>query len=146
VTEATAGTDTAPGGEEERRIGVGEIFAIQPGLARLMPEIGARMWKCWYAAEAGNWRLAEWQLKELKKLIRVCVFTRPKYTEDLDAYVRDDLGPLTAAITDQDFAAFDAAYRTAVDRANWYHDKWNKDYIVWRCPDTPPPDLDLRPR
>jgi len=143
VSEAS--TTGAPA-EGERRFGVDELFAIQPGLARLMPEIGARMWKCWYAAEAGNWPLATWQLKELKKLMRVCNFTRPKYVEDMDAYMRDDLGPVTAALEAQDFAAFDTAYRRAVDRANWYHEKWNKEYIVWRRPDMPPPDLDLRPR
>jgi len=111
-----------------------------------MPEVGNRFWKCWYAAEAGNWKLADWQLKELKKLLRVCIFTRPKYIEDLEDYLRADLGPVTAAIAEQDFAAFDAAYLAAVDRANWYHEKWNKEYIVWRRPDMPPPDLDLRPR
>jgi len=144
VSEAsTTGAGADPGG---RRFGVEELFAIQPGLARLMPDIADRMWKCWYAAEAGNWPLATWQLKELKKLMRLCVFTRPKYTEDLDAYCRDDLGPLTAALDAQDFPAFATAYAAAVERANWYHEKWNKEFIVWRLPDAPPPDLDLRPR
>jgi hypothetical protein len=143
VSEAPSPGSTAEG---ERRFGIDEIFAIQPGLARLMPDVGDRFWKCWYAAEAGNWKLADWQLKELKKLLRICIFTRPKYIEDLEDYMRDDLGPLTAAIAAQDFAGFDAAYRAAVDRANWYHEKWNKDFIVWRLPDQPPPDLDLRPR
>jgi hypothetical protein len=132
--------------EEERRRTVEEIFAILPGLARLMPEVSARWWKCWYAAQAGNWKLADWQLKELKKLLRICMFTRPKYTEDLEDYIRDDLGPVSAALAEQDFPTFDAAYGTAVDRANWYHEKWNKEFIVWRLPDMPPPDLDLRPR
>jgi hypothetical protein len=141
-----SGSSGAPAEEPKRRFTVDELFAVQPGLARLMPEIGTRMWKCWYAAEAGNWPLATWQLKELKKLMRVCIFTRPKYLEDLEDYMRDDLGPVTAALDARDFAAFDAAYRMAVDRANWYHDKWNKDYIVWRLPEAPPPDLDLRPR
>jgi hypothetical protein len=131
---------------DERHRTIEEIFAIQPGLARLMPEVGNRYWKCWYAAEAGNWPLAIWQLKELKKLLRVCIFTRPKYIDDLEAYIRDDLGPVTAALDAHDFAAFDTAFRAATDRANWYHEKWNKDFIVWRLPDTPPPDLDLRPR
>ncbi len=136
----------AHGAEEERRRSVEELFAIQPGLARLMPEVAARWWKCWYAAQADNWKLADWQLRELKKLMRVCMFTRPKYTEDLEDYIRDDLGPVTAALAEQDFTAFDAAYVAAVDRANWSHEKWNKEFIVWRLPDTPPPDLDLRPR
>src|SRR5258708_3071276 len=111
-----------------------------------MPEGAARWGKCGYGGQGDNWKLADWQLRELKKLMRVCMFTRPKYTEDLEDYIRDDLGPVTAALAEQDFTAFDAAYVAAVDRANWYHEKWNKEFIVWRLPDTPPPDLDLRPR
>lgn len=130
---------------ERRRVTPEEIFAIQPGLARLMPEIGARYWKCWYAARAGNWDNADWQMREMKKLLRLCTVTRPKYTEDLTAYVGDALRPVTDAIAARDATAFEAAYARSVESANEFHRKWNKPYIVWRLPDTPPPDLDLRP-
>src|SRR3989442_917223 len=38
--------------------GLDELGHIQPGLARIMPEIGARIWKCYYAGKAGNHPLA----------------------------------------------------------------------------------------
>ena len=135
------------GAESGRReVSPAELFAIQPGLARLMPEIGDRFWKCYYAASAGNWPLASWQMREMKKLFRLGNFTRPKYTDDVEAYMTEMLGPLTDDIEREDFAGFDRNYRAAVASANEYHDKWNKGYLVWKLPEAAPPDLDLTPR
>ena len=33
-----------------------------------------------------------------------------------------------------------------VDAGNAYHELKDKPYIIWKLPDTPPPDLDLRPQ
>ena len=41
------------------------MATIQPGLARIMPEIGARTWKLFYAAKAQNWPMAKFQYKEI---------------------------------------------------------------------------------
>jgi len=76
------------------RLELEQLTALQPGLARLMPEIGARFWKAFYAAGAANWPLATWQLKELRKLLRLCEVTRPKYTDDIEEWISDDLDPL----------------------------------------------------
>ena len=143
-----AETGTPPPVKEPARKDVtpAELFALQPGLARLMPEIGDRFSKCYYAAQAGNWDLASWQMREMKKLFRLGNFTRPKYTEDVDAYMAEKLAPLVEALDTQDFASFDSHYKLAVTSANEYHDKWNKGYIVWKLPDGPPSDLDLTPR
>ena len=35
-----------------------DMATIQPGLARIMPEIGARTWKLFYAAKLQNWPMA----------------------------------------------------------------------------------------
>lgn len=123
-----------------------ELTALQPGLARLMPEIGARMWKCYYAAQAQNWPLAVWQLKEMKKLLKLGTVTRPKYTEDINSYIADDLDPLMAALDAKDFAAVERHHHEAVDAANEFHRRWKKPWIIWKLPDAPPQDLDLTPR
>jgi len=143
-----ADTDTPPAGATAsggHEMTAAEVFALQPGLARLMPEIGDRFWKCYYAAHAGNWELASWQMREMKKLFRLARVTRPKYVEDIDEYLNDVVGPLTAALDQHDFAGFDHNYRAAITSANDYHDKWKKGYIVWKLPDMPPPGLDLTP-
>jgi len=53
-----------------REMTVDEIATIQPGLARIMPEVGQRTWKLYYAAKAENWALATFQAKEIKGLIQ----------------------------------------------------------------------------
>ena len=123
-----------------------DLTALQPGLARLMPEIGARMWKCYYAAQAANWPFAIWQLKEMKKLLKICTVTRPKYTEDINSFIHDDIDPLMAALEAKDFTAAENHYHEAVDAANEFHRRWNKPWIVWKLPGTAPPDLDLTPQ
>jgi hypothetical protein len=128
------------------RLEIEELTALQPGLARLMPEIGARFWKAFYAARATNWPLATWQLKELRKLLRICEITRPKYRNDIEEWLEDDLDPLMAALDARDFETFERHYHEAVDAANDLHRRWEKEWIVWKLPDTPPPDLDLTPR
>ena len=121
------------------------LTQLQPGLARLMPEIGARMWKAYYAAEARNWELARWQLKEMRKLFVLGNITRPKYASDVDEFLHDDLDPLFAAIERRDWEAFASGYAEAVDAANELHRRWKKPWIRWKRPDMPPPDLDLTP-
>src|SRR5215813_2886195 len=56
-----------------------DMAAIQPGLARIMPEIGARTWKLYYAAKLENWPMAKFQYKEIIGLFEMGAFMRPKH-------------------------------------------------------------------
>ena len=129
-----------------REMSLEEVAIIQPGLGRIMPEIGVRNWKLYYAAKAGNWPLAKFQAKEIKGLMDLCVVTRPKYEENIAEFLSEHWRPLQKAVEAEDFAAFEAAYRKAVDAANAYHELRDKPYIKWKLPDGPPPDLDMTPR
>ena len=132
--------------EAGRDMSVDEIATIQPGLGRIMPEIGARTWKLYYAGKAENWPNALYQWKEEKKLFELGAYTRPKHEAALEEYLRDDWAPIGKAIEKKDLAAFLAAMDKAVDSANAWHEKKEKPYIRWKLPDHPPPDLDLTPR
>ena len=129
-----------------REMSVEDVAVIQPGLGRLMPEVGTRTWKLFYAAKAGNWPLAKFQYKEIKGLMELGAFTRPKHEEALNQFMAENWKPLEAAIETQDFTAFETAFHKAIESANAYHELKDKPYIVWKLPDTPPPDLDLKPR
>jgi len=128
------------------RLGNEELTQLQPGLARLMPEVGDRFWKAYHAADARNWPFAAWQLRELRKLLRLGEITRPKYRDDLEEFIHDDLEPLLQALDAQDFERFKVLYTEAVDAANEFHRRWDKPWIVWKLPEAPPADLDLTPR
>ena len=123
-----------------------EMATIQPGLGRLMPEVGARTWKLFYAAREKNWPMAKFQYKEVRSLLKLCAFVRPKYKEPLDQFLEADWAPLEAAINNENFPTFEKLFHRAVKAANGYHNLLEKAYIRWKLPDAPPPDLDLRPR
>jgi hypothetical protein len=121
------------------------LTKLQPGFARLMPEIGARYWKAYYAAQARNWELASWQIREMRKLFTLGTITRPKYRDDVEEFLREEIDPLMAALADCNLDAFNRHYSEATDSANEWHRRWNKGFILWKLPDTPPPDLELGP-
>ena len=104
---------------KQKDLTIDELSIIQPGLARIMPEVGARTWKLYYAAKAGNWENAIWQWKETRGLFELAGFVRPK---------------------------LEKAFHDAIASANAWHDKKDKPFIKWKLPDFPPPDLDFTPR
>jgi hypothetical protein len=135
----SAGTPPNP-----ERLSAEELTRLQPGLARLMPEIANRFWRAVYAARAGNWRLARWQLSEMNKLFHLCTITRPKYADDIAEYLHEEVEPLLLAIQAEDLVTFERGAAEAVEAANELHRRWEKGFIVWRLPESAPPDLDLR--
>ena len=130
----------------KRDMSIDELAMVQPGLARIMPEIGARAWKLYYAVKAENWENAVYQWKETKALFELGAYMRPKHEAAIEEYLRDDWGPLEAPLQARDATAFFAAFDKAVDSANAWHEKKEKPYIRWKVPGFPPPDLDLTPR
>jgi hypothetical protein len=127
-------------------MGIDAIALVQPGLARIMPEIGARTWKLYYAAKAKNWPMALFQWKETKALFELGAFMRPKHAAAIEEYLRDSWPPLEKAIKAEDLEGFLSAFDRAIDDANAWHEKKEKPYIRWKVPSEPPPDLDLTPR
>lgn len=123
-----------------------QLAAIQPGLARLMPEVGNRVWKLYYAVQAENWPLARFQLKEAQKLLELCGLTRPKYEKSLKQFIDKQMAPMMAAIEAESLVKFNEGFDRAVEEANAYHEAYGKPFLRWKLPSQPPPDLDLTPR
>ncbi len=130
----------------KKDMAIDEIAMIQPGLGRLMPEIGNRTWKLYYAAHALNWPNALYQWKETKKLFEIGAYTRPKHEDAIEEYLRDSWAPLEVAIKEENWVTFRRAFEASVEAANAWHVKKDKPNISWKVPDHPPPDLDLKPR
>jgi hypothetical protein len=127
----------------KRDLTIDELARMQPGMDRLMAEVGPRLHRCYFAAHAGNWPLAAYFSKSAIKQLALSADSRPKYEPEMSAYLTDDYAPVTAAIKAEDLAAFDAAWTVMVDRANALHGVFGKPYIGWKTPASPPDDLDL---
>ena len=119
---------------------------ILPGMAEIMPLIGARIWKCYYAGRAKNKQLAAFQLKEAVGLMEKGAFMRPKYSENIDKFIAGEVAAVQRAIGAEDWDGFETAFQAMVDSANAYHELYDKGFLRWKVPDAPPPDLDMTPR
>jgi hypothetical protein len=122
---------------------IDQLVELQPGLGRLMPDVGRRYWILYYAARGGNWPLAAHQLRQMRHLFTIGATTRPKMAKHLEAFARGTLDHLQAAIEAQDMAAFEPVFREGIDSANRFHATVNHPEIRWRLPSAPPEDLDL---
>ena len=127
----------------KRDLTLDELARQQPGMDRLMAEVGPRVHRMYYAAKAGNWPLAAYYCKSTVKQLKLSVESRPKYDPEMSDYLAQDYAPVTDAIKAQDAEAFEAAYRHMVDRANALHGVFGKPFLVWKTPAAPPDDLDL---
>jgi hypothetical protein len=123
-----------------------ELGHLMPGMAEIMPLVGGRIWKCFYAGKARNKPLAAFQLKEAINLMEKGAFLRPKYTENMAKFIDEEVAAVKKVIDAEDWDAFDDAFAAMVNAANAYHDVYDKPYLVWKVPDAPPPDLDMTPR
>ena len=66
------------------RFDLSDLGPPLPGMAEIMPLVGERIWKCYYAGKAHNRKLAAFQLKEAVNLMQKGSILRPKYEEDID--------------------------------------------------------------
>jgi hypothetical protein len=123
-----------------------ELGHLMPGMAEIMPLVGGRIWKCYFAGKARNQPLARFQLKEAVNLMEKGAFLRPKYAENMEKFIANEVAAVKKAIEEQDWDGFEPAFRQMVDGANAYHDVYDKPYLRWKIPDEPPPDLDMTPR
>ena len=86
----------------KRDLTIDELAKQQPGMDRLMAEVGPRVHRMYYAAQVGNWPLAAYFCKSVVKQLKLSVESRPKYDPEMTDYLRDDYGPVSAAIKAQD--------------------------------------------
>ncbi|MDQ1703940.1 MAG: hypothetical protein QOF18_306 [Frankiaceae bacterium] len=127
----------------KRDLTIQELALMQPGMDRLMAEVGARTHRLYYAAQAQNWRLADYFYRSIVKQLRLCAVSRPKYDEEMTAYLDKDCTPVRDAIKAGDLVAFDAAYAHLIERANDLHGVFGKPWIHWVTPRTAPDEFDF---
>jgi RNA polymerase subunit RPABC4/transcription elongation factor Spt4 len=97
------------------------LWNIQPGLGTVMIEYGNRLARIWYAANAGNWDMAKYQLDEALEIQEVGETTRPARTPMLKAFEDNYLKPLDDSIGAKDKAKFTAAFNNAITGCNGCH-------------------------
>ena len=97
------------------------LWNVQPGLGTVMIEYGVRFGNAWWAADAGNWDMAKYQVKEMTEIQEVGETTRPGRADALKKFEHDNIDPLMAAINAKDKDAFVSAYDRAITGCNQCH-------------------------
>jgi len=123
-----------------------DLGHLMPGMAEIMPLVGSRIWKCYYAAKAQNKALARFQLSEAVNLMEKGAFLRPKYAENMEKFLTGEVADLSKSIESEDWESFERIFEEMVGAANAYHEIYDKGFLRWKVPSEPPPDLDFTPR
>jgi hypothetical protein len=136
-------TEQPKGRSRHVELTLDQLVELQPGLGRLMPDVGRRYGILYYAARGGNWDLAAHQLRQLRHLFRLGATTRPKMAKHLEAFEHGTLDRLETALQARAWPDFERLFRDGIESANRFHAVTNHPEIRWRLPATPPDDLDL---
>jgi hypothetical protein len=123
-----------------------QLAEVQPGLARLMKEIGDRFHVLYYAAKGGNWKLAEHEQKVTISILKVGATLRPKYQHDINTFIQSHLHSLGECIKAKDWKQFENAYKGAVVETNKLHEKYGYGFIHYKLSKDPPSYYDLGSR
>jgi hypothetical protein len=114
------------------------LASIQPGLGTVMVEYSTRAANVYYAAQAGNWGLAAYQLNEMTEIQEVAENTRPTRAKALQAFEKGSLSPVARDILNQDLSAFRADFTKMVTQCNSCHRAAGYGFIVYKLPVQPP--------
>jgi cytochrome c553 len=125
------GKDIYKGTLESR---VNALASIQPGLGVVMHEMAYRFSNMYWAANGGNWGLAQYELKELLEAQEVAEITRPHRAAMLKAFESTHLAPLEKIIQKKNISSFRSAFKTAMNGCNACHTALGYPFIHYRLP------------
>ncbi|GEM_PF-404374 len=117
------------------------LWAIQPGLGTVMREYAYRFATAWFAAQAKDWGMAQYQIKEATEIQEVGETTRPGNAERLKNFEHAFLDQLMKDIQSQDLNAFQTDYKNAVQGCNACHEATGHPYVHVGVPTEPPVDF-----
>ena len=134
---ALAAALAAPGASAQKGP---STVALNPGFGDLMQLlIQPRHLKLGLAARAGNWALADYEVKLLRQSFANIAKTYPMFrgqpiSVTVDAILDDPLKSASAAIDKKDSKAFDEAYERITAGCNACHSALDHPFVVIKVP------------
>ena len=132
--------------KHNKNLTLGQIAEMMPGMGMVMMEYSHRFYVAYYAARAGNWDLAEYELEEMLEIQEVGEATRPEYAQALKAFEENYLNQVIEQTKSKNWNGFQKVYQKAITGCNACHAGTGHGYIRYRLPVTPPalPVLSLK--
>jgi hypothetical protein len=133
---------TAPANNAPKEAGKDVPKAFVPGLEQFMNVILIEHNKLWFAAKARNWRLAEYQLGEIKEIMGdvqdfVPTFKNLPLAEMLDVVITKEITALEKSIEAKDYRAFAVGYDKLTAACNACHQGTENGFVVIKRPTQP---------
>ena len=100
---------------------VAQLWELRPNFPALMPEFSERFHVLHYAGEAGDWAVAQHELLEMRRLVRLGGLIDAQKGVLLQAFIHPQLEGLLRAIEDQNGQAFKKALESTVQACNGCH-------------------------
>lgn len=122
-----------------------QLALMQPGVARLMLEVGNRFSRGYHAAKAENVRLAKFQLSEGMKVLRICGVVQPRYADAIAQFNDEHVMAMRDLLDAKDWGRLDEAWAALTAEVNRWHEEFAHGFLVWKVDPNPPGDLDLTP-
>jgi hypothetical protein len=111
------------------------IEEIQPGFGNIMREIAYRLTNGYWAAQGGNWGLAQYQFQMLERAMESGVRTTPKLVQMLRPYELTYLEPLTTSIENKNIDQFNGQFLAALTGCNSCHKETGFGFILYELRD-----------
>ena len=142
----------APPGDPSKHTGKEASKVYVPGLEQFMNMILIEHNKLWFAAQARNWLLADYELGEIKEIMGdvqdlVPTFKNLPLADMLDAVVTKEIAALEKSIETKDYKAFTTGYDKLTQACNACHQGTGNGFVVIKRPTQPAfTNQDYRPR
>jgi hypothetical protein len=128
-----------------------ELATLIPSQGHAMVDVAYHYGNLWFAAQAGNWPLAQFYLNETKAKLRWAVRIRPvrpaagggelKLAELLETLEKSGLKELQDAVSAKNAAGFETSYRGTLASCQGCHVASDKGFIRLRIPERAPEPL-----
>jgi hypothetical protein len=109
-----------------------------PNLGDIMGAMQLRHFKLWYAGNVGNWRLVDYELRQIKASFLDAMTLYPNIPEANMTTVIQPAEEIRSAIETKDRTKFDQAFEKLTSACNSCHNAVGLDFIEMRVPLTSP--------
>jgi len=105
------------------------IMGALPKFAVPMREVGDRFQNMYFAAEGGNWGLANYMARYMDKAMNPAKVTKPNEYPEWRAFIDGDFSSVSKAIAAEDLTAFKKAYAAVIESCNECHSGMGYTFI-----------------
>ena len=111
----------------------------KPGLGEFMSGIQVHHAKLWFAGEARNWKLAQFEVDEIKEAFEdIKQFNTDRPEVKSIPMIEMAMDSMDDAIKKKNLQLFENTYKTLTNTCNKCHQATNHEFNVIKTPDTPP--------